>query len=161
MKPKKPGQKKLRVFIVENHPDTVFGLRMYLDVLGHEAHVAHDMKTALKMAREIEFDVLLSDISLPDGDGWELMRRLSAERPITGIAMSGYGMQSDIAKSKAAGFIKHLIKPMLPEELERALTAAAARGESSETKPRKARRATKIMRNKSARSRIKQTRSHG
>jgi CheY-like chemotaxis protein len=129
-------RKGLRVFVVENHPDTVLGLRMLLDVLGHHVHVARNLKAAQVMARKIEFDVLLSDISLPDGTGLDLMRELRAERPVVGIAMSGYGAESDIAKSKAAGFIEHLVKPMTAEELGAALENAAklvgpARGSKS------------------------------
>ena len=61
---------KLRIFVVENHADTVFGLELLFGALGHEMIVASDMKSALRKVDEIEFDVMLSDIGLPDGDGW-------------------------------------------------------------------------------------------
>ena len=116
---------KLRIFVVENHPDTVFGLEVMLDALGHEMIAASDMKSAIKLADEIQFDILLSDVGLPDGDGWTLMETLRAKHPIVGIAMSGYGTQADIAKSEAAGFLEHLVKPMTGDELENAINRAA------------------------------------
>jgi CheY-like chemotaxis protein len=85
------------------------------------------MKTALKLAPTAEFDVLISDIGLPDGDGWELMKRLREQIPgMKAIAMSGYGMRADLEKSKAAGFASHLIKPFGPAELDAALKKVLA-----------------------------------
>lgn len=120
-----PRVRKLRVFVVENHPDTSYGLKMILEALGYEFILAQDLKSALKLADEIEFDVLLSDIGLPDSDGWTLMRALRQKRRVAGIAMSGYGMREDLDRSKAAGFLEHLVKPMSGDDLERAIKHAA------------------------------------
>jgi CheY-like chemotaxis protein len=121
---------KLRIFIVEDHADTARGLAMYLRATGYEVHVAADVRAARQLATEIEYDILLSDIGLPDGNGWDLLEELSARRPITAIAMSGYNSDSDRARSKAAGFFEHLPKPLTPDELDaafaRALEAGAA-----------------------------------
>jgi CheY-like chemotaxis protein len=68
--------------------------------------------------------VLISDIGLPDGDGWELMERLNAQRPRLAIAMSGRGMTGDRARSQAVGFQHHLVKPTGPEELVQILEGA-------------------------------------
>ena len=114
-------KKRLSMFLVENHEDTLNAMTMYLELQGHTVQSARDMKSALELAPTTRFDVLISDIGLPDGDGWELLRRLSAQRPIRAIAMSGFGMNADRYKSKAAGFRDHLIKPFLIEELEAAL----------------------------------------
>ena len=57
-------------------------------------------------------DLVMSDLGLPDGSGLDLMRELSTTYGIRGIALSGFGMESDIDQSRAAGFARHLIKPI-------------------------------------------------
>ena len=112
----------LRFFVVENHQDTLDAIKMFLEAQGHSVEVAPDMKSALKLAPKAKFDVLISDIGLPDGDGWDLMRKLREQIPnLKGIAMSGYGMRADLEKSKQAGFAGHIIKPFGPVELNVAL----------------------------------------
>jgi CheY-like chemotaxis protein len=71
--------------------------------------------------------VLISDIGLPDGDGWELMERLGSggQAPRFAIAMSGFGVNADEAKSRAVGYRHHLIKPFDPDKLEEILNEAA------------------------------------
>ena len=71
-------------------------------------------------------DVLISDIGLPDGNGWELMTQLGDERPRYAIAMSGFGMSSDRQRSLGVGYRHHLLKPVEPNQLERLLDEAAA-----------------------------------
>jgi CheY-like chemotaxis protein len=86
------------------------------------------MASALSLASGVEFDLLLSDLALPDGNGWELMKRLSEERHIRALAFSAHNSPADIERSAEAGFIEHLPKPLCPEKLcaaiERAATAA-------------------------------------
>ena len=95
---------------------------MFLEAQGHTVETAPDMKSALKLAPKAQFDVLVSDIGLPDGDGWELVRQLREKIPdLKAIAMSGYGMRSDLAKSEAAGYATHIVKPFGPVELDAAL----------------------------------------
>lgn len=122
------GAKRLCIFIVEDHADTARGLAMYLRASGHEVHVALDVRSARQLATEIDYDILLSDIGLPDGTGWDLLEELSARRPIKAIAMSGYNTESDRARSKAAGFVEHLPKPLTPDELDEAFERALADG---------------------------------
>jgi len=74
----------------------------------------------LRVRRE-SFDVLISDLGLPDGNGFDLLRELLKVRPIPGIALSGYGMESDIERSREAGFVEHLIKPINIARLEEKL----------------------------------------
>jgi CheY-like chemotaxis protein len=114
----------LRIFVVENHPDTRKAIVLYLEQMGHQVSSAESMEEALQALPASEADVLLSDIGLPDGDGWELMRRIRLERPIFGIAMSGFGMNSDRVKSKAVGFRHHILKPFNPDELDHILEEA-------------------------------------
>ena len=115
----------LSIFIVENHADTLKYLTMYLKQLGHHVQSARSLKEALAELPASDCDVLISDIGLPDGDGWELMERAHFERPVYAIAMSGFGMNSDRQKSKAAGYRHHVLKPFSPDELEPMLEEAA------------------------------------
>ena len=117
--------KPLRIFVVEDHPDTLECMQMYLEILGHTVLTADTMTKALATLPQADCDVLISDIGLPDGDGWLLVGRLQPPRPIYAIAMSGFGMSEDQLKSQEAGFRRHLLKPINPKELDAALEEAA------------------------------------
>lgn len=116
---------RLRVFIVENHADTLKWLSRYLESMGHVVIGAKTMAQALELLPQASYDVLISDIGLPDGDGWELLRTVRLAQPLYAIAMSGFGMNADHVRSKAAGFRHHLLKPFVPDELDAALEEAA------------------------------------
>lgn len=116
----------MHVFIVENHPDTLKWLSLYLEDLGHTVASARSVREAIEKLEASACDVLISDIGLPDGDGWELLRTVALPHPVFAIAMSGFGMNADRAKSKAAGYRHHLLKPFNPDELDNALEEAAA-----------------------------------
>jgi DNA-binding response OmpR family regulator len=117
---------KLRILLVEDHSATADAIRKYLQVTGYAVHVAPDVRCAREYAQENEFDVLLSDIKLPDGTGWELMRGLRRAGHVAGVAISGYGSAADTERSRAAGFGLHLVKPLSPDELTAALEVVAA-----------------------------------
>jgi CheY-like chemotaxis protein len=122
----RPGSKgQMRIFIVENHDDTRFLLGVLLEQLGHTVHAVANMKAAIEQAGTGEWDVLISDIGLPDGNGWELLVALGDRAPRYSVAMSGFGMVSDRQKSLAAGFRHHLLKPVEPNQLEDLLDEAA------------------------------------
>lgn len=114
-------RKTLKILVVENHEDTLQAMKMYLELEGHTADTAGTMKEALAAATENTFDLVITDIGLPDGDGWELMRQLRERVPIRAVAMSGYGWKEDLEKSRAAGFIAHLLKPLKITDLEAVL----------------------------------------
>lgn len=120
-----PASGTLRVFIVENDDDTRITLSQLLAIMGHEVRSASTMQEALAKLPDAHADVIVSDIGLPDGDGWEMMQRLSLSRPAYAIAMSGYGMEEDRERSRAAGFRHHLVKPMDIDKLESLLDEAA------------------------------------
>lgn len=121
-----PGRKgQLRVFIVENHDDTRFLLGMLLEQLGHTVFSAASVQEGIDAIPGAACDVLISDVGLPDGNGWELLQRLGDERPRYAVAMSGFGMSSDRARSLEAGYRHHLLKPVEPMQLERLLDEAA------------------------------------
>lgn len=115
----------LRIFVVENHPDTLKYLTLYLEQMGHTVVSARSVKDALAALPTSDCSVLISDIGLPDGNGWDLLRSAGHERPLYAIAMSGFGMNADRAKSRAAGFRHHLLKPFEPDELDAMLEEAA------------------------------------
>ena len=85
------------------------------------------MAEALTARPCADCDALISDIGLPDGDGWELLRRVHSHlpRPLYAIAMSGFGMNADHVRSREAGFRHHLLKPFKPAELDSMLAEAA------------------------------------
>jgi CheY-like chemotaxis protein len=118
--------KTLRVIIVEDHADTAEALRRFLTSVGYKVYVAADVSSARALAKAVEFDVLLSDLRLPDGTGWDLMEELTAAGPIRGIAMSGYNTDADIARSLSVGFLYHIAKPLMPDHLSELLQQAAA-----------------------------------
>ena len=114
----------LRIFVVENHPDTLESLQIYLEESGHAVESAGTMADALAALPSANCDVLISDIGLPDGTGWELLQSLRLPRPIYAIAMSGFGMNADHARSRSAGFRHHVLKPFPLRELDALLEEA-------------------------------------
>ena len=103
--------RQARIFLVEDHRDTLRYLTMFLVLLGHKVESARTMNEALAKISDANCDILISDIRLPDGNGHELLRCINLPRPVYAIAISGFGTEDDIARSKAAGFRQHLVKP--------------------------------------------------
>ncbi len=122
----KSARRSLSVFLVENHHETLKSLEMYLKNRGCKVHAAEDMQEALEMLPKLRCDVFLCDIGLPDGDGWELIERAQFPKNVYSIAMSGFGTEADIARSRAVGFRQHLLKPFELENLAEMLDEAAA-----------------------------------
>ena len=115
--------KMLRVLVVENHSDTREGIQLVLKALGYHAVPAGTAAEARTLAQRETFDLLLSDITLPDGDGWQLLTELraSGREPRQSIAMSGLNSPADRARSRTTGYKTHLVKPFSPQDLEKAL----------------------------------------
>lgn len=115
----------LRILIAEDHRDTAEMISLFLQGEGHAVKQAGDVASALKMAGDEPFDLLVSDLGLPDASGLDLMRELR-NRGITlpGIALSGYGQEGDIEKSREAGFLAHLVKPVDMDRLIEAIDDA-------------------------------------
>jgi CheY-like chemotaxis protein len=123
-----PKLMRPHILVVEDHPDSRRSLELFLQILGYQAQFAWGMQNALAIAAAHgkAFDLLFSDLRLPDGDGWELLRRLEQRgwRPRRAIALSGWGSDEDVAKSQAAGFHAHLVKPFAPATMAAALREA-------------------------------------
>jgi signal transduction histidine kinase len=112
----------LRVLLVEDHEFTLKVLARLIKTLGHEVRSASTCRDALAAAREGSFDLLVSDIGLPDGNGLDLLRQIRPLQPnLRTIALSGFGMDQDIHQSLDAGFQTHLIKPVHFEKLKGAI----------------------------------------
>lgn len=114
-----PGRaSKLRLLLVEDHDTTREVLAQILRRAGHEVHAASCGSEALELAGSVgPLDVMISDLGLPDQSGFDLMRAIKARHGLPGIALSGYGMDEDVRKSKDAGFKAHLVKPVSLEQL--------------------------------------------
>jgi len=112
----------LRLLLVEDHADSAEALADLLGMLGHQVTVTGSVVAALAAAEASGgFDLVVSDIGLPDGSGLDLMPQLARRFGIRGIALSGYGMEEDLRKSRAAGFALHLTKPVTFQALRAAI----------------------------------------
>ena len=121
-----PQRQAMRVLLVEDHQDTNRSLTRLLQRRGYQVESAVDVKSALDLTAKHQFDVLVSDLGLPDGSGLDIMRTLNTERPLFGIALTGFGMDDDIRKSRDAGFKYHLVKPIDLNKLDSLIQQNAA-----------------------------------
>jgi signal transduction histidine kinase/ActR/RegA family two-component response regulator len=130
------------VLVVEDHLDTAEQFARLLRRSGHEVICARSIREAQKYAmmtpaadRACAFDILISDLDLPDGSGRDLMRNLGKRYPIRGIAISGHGMKEDVESSIAAGFSDHITKPVDWQELKTAMQKIAEEILQNEEQP--------------------------
>ena len=114
----KAPARKTHLLVVDDHHDTCLGMKMLLERRGYRITLAHTADQAVERAQEEEFDLLISDIGLPDRSGYELMKELRETRALRGIALSGFGMENDVNRARAAGFSEHLTKPINFERLD-------------------------------------------
>jgi signal transduction histidine kinase len=117
-----------RILVVEDHVDTQRVLSRLLAEAGYEVKSAGTVAAALKLAEAERFDLLVSDIGLPDKTGYELMEEMRRRHGVKGIALSGYGMEGDMQRSRDAGFVDHLTKPVDVEQLEAVIERVSERG---------------------------------
>jgi signal transduction histidine kinase/ActR/RegA family two-component response regulator len=119
----------LRILLVEDHADTAEALADLLRLMSHEVTVAGSVAAGLATALDREnaggVDLVVSDLGLPDGSGHDLMRELVRRYGWKGIALSGYGMEEDVRRSREAGFAHHLTKPVGLEALRAAIRQVA------------------------------------
>ncbi len=116
---------RCRVLLVEDHEDTARTLAKLLTQSGYAVRTAENAKTALQLAAAESFDIVLSDVGLPDASGYELMRQVRDRFGLKGIALTGYGMEDDLRQSMEAGFVDHFTKPVDLQALEAAIQRAA------------------------------------
>ena len=118
-----------RVLVVDDHPDTAEVLSVLFQMLGHETHCALRGRDAVRIARELDPDVILLDIALPDITGYDVLRTLRADtaRPSRFIAaVTGHGRPADVARSVTAGFDQHITKPVDMSKIRHVLLCADA-----------------------------------
>jgi PAS domain S-box-containing protein len=117
---------KGRVLLVEDNLDTSRVMQVLLERLGMTVVVARSVSAAIEIAKTYPSEIIISDISLPDGSGIDVLKKINELRPTRGIAVSGYGMPEDIQRSLDAGFSVHLVKPINFSDLNKALDQLAA-----------------------------------
>ena len=118
---------RLSVLLVEDDEQSSWVMAKCIRSFGHTVKTAASVMAALEVAEKEPFDFLVSDVGLPDGTGWDLLGRLGEHRPIHAIAVSGFGTEEDIQRSKQAGFMEHLVKPLQIQKLEEVLRKASAK----------------------------------
>src|SRR4029453_3429760 len=123
---KMPRRQDMHILLVEDHEDTNRTLTRLLRRRGYQVQSAVSVQSALDLSAKAKFDVLISDLGLPDGSGIDVMQKVRSERPILGIALTGFGMEDDIRKSHAAGFKHPLVKPIDLNKLELLIQEGAA-----------------------------------
>jgi two-component system CheB/CheR fusion protein len=107
----------MRILLVEDHRDTRNALSRILGMSGHFVQTATTLADAKDACKNQTFDLLICDIGLPDGNGWELMRHLRQFCDTPGIALTGYGATEDVEESGESGYFAHLTKPVAFDEL--------------------------------------------
>jgi PAS domain S-box-containing protein len=117
--------KPLRILVVEDHQDTRHTLSRLLTHFGHEVTTANNVHSAMQIVNSDTINVLLCDIGLPDGSGFDVVSQTRAKRPIKAIALTGFGTENDLRRSKEAGFDFHLVKPVNFHELQTILDTLA------------------------------------
>jgi CheY-like chemotaxis protein len=115
----------LRVLLVEDHADTRFVLSKLLSNLGCAVRAVGTVREAIELSDRESFDMLVSDIGLPDGTGHQVMSYLRQRQNTRGIALSGFGQDDDIRRSHEAGFDMHLTKPVNFQTLKEVILKTA------------------------------------
>ena len=106
-----PAAQVLHILLVEDHADTARMMSQLLRSEGHKVRIA-DSVAAARAQADGPFDLVISDIGLPDGTGYDVIREIHARRPVPGIALSGFGTEADVARAREAGFDQHITKPV-------------------------------------------------
>jgi HAMP domain-containing protein/signal transduction histidine kinase/CheY-like chemotaxis protein len=125
MSPTFAERQPMRILLVEDHEDTNRSLTSLLRRRGYHVQSALTFQSAVELSAKEKFDVLISDLGLPDGSGIDLIQKL-ASRPPLGIALTGFGMEQDIRKSREVGFQHHLVKPIDLNKLDSLIQEGAA-----------------------------------
>ena len=124
--PARLSAQPLAVLLVEDHEATLAVLTRLLRGLGHRVTGVSTVASATAAAKQDGFDVIISDLGLPDGSGLDVMRQLREQYAGRAIALTGYGMESDVVASREAGFTEHLTKPVDLASLQAAIHRVAA-----------------------------------
>ena len=113
----------VRILLVEDHVPTRLAVERLLARRNHKVTTAATFSEARELAQRQPFDLVISDIGLPDASGHDLMIELRDRFQLRGIALTGYGTENDIEKGQSAGFVAHLTKPVNVKALDATLSA--------------------------------------
>lgn len=116
-----PSGQSLRILLVEADESNAQTLARLLRREGHDVETASSAARAKLLFHQRDFDLLISGVDLPDGSGLDLMRHVRTQRPIDGIALTGYGTPEAVEATSAAGFREHLVKPVEWPKLDAAV----------------------------------------
>lgn len=116
----------VRILFVEDDPDTASAMARLLTYHGHHVQTASSVGEAISAWRGAQFDLLITDIGLPDGSGLSIIRALSASHPLKAIVISGLGLDEQIQESRDVGFAEHLVKPVSLNTLQASIRRATA-----------------------------------
>jgi len=122
---------ELRILLVDDHESTLAVLKRLLRLEGHAVKATTASQYALEMARTESFDLVMTDIGLPDMDGCELLAELRAIRPIKAIALTGHGLPDEVSEIQKAGFDEILVKPIDFDALMQTVGRVAATDEET------------------------------
>jgi len=125
LSPRFAERQPMRILLVEDHEDTNRSLTSLLRRRGYHVRSALTFQSALELSAKEQFDVLISDLGLPDGSGIDLIQQLVSKPPL-GIALTGFGMEKDIRKSREVGFHHHLVEPIDLNKLDALIQEGAA-----------------------------------
>jgi signal transduction histidine kinase len=125
LSPRFAERQPMRILLVEDHEDTNRSLTNLLRRRGYHVQSALTFQSAVELGAKERFDVLISDLGLPDGSGIDLIQNL-ASKPRLGIALTGFGMEQDVRRSREVGFQHHLVKPIDLNKLDSLIQEGAA-----------------------------------
>jgi len=128
--PLRSPTRPMTILLVEDHEATARVMAKLLKNMGHEVKTAFSLASAIAATNTAEYDLLLSDIGLPDGSGLDLMRQLRQQYAGKAVALTGYGMEEDIRNSHDAGFAAHVTKPVDVDRLRETIDQFAGAGRS-------------------------------
>jgi two-component system CheB/CheR fusion protein len=113
-----------RVLLVEDSEDVLYLMRLQLEWMGYVVETASNAAAALEAAKKVVPDVIVSDLRMPEMDGFELIRKIRSIRSLAfvpAIALTGAGTDADISQAIASGFTAHVMKPVEMSELSKTI----------------------------------------
>lgn len=120
------GALALHILLVEDNQDTMLAMVTLLNMSGHTVEAAASVAEAQALTKDQRFDLLISDLGLPDGDGMDVVRCFVRHQSAPSIAMTGYGMDDDVHRCRDAGFTAHLTKPVSFDRLNELILSLTA-----------------------------------
>jgi two-component system CheB/CheR fusion protein len=128
----------IQLLVVEDSEDILYIMKTELEWMGYVVHGARDGNTALQLAKEHRPDVIISDIQMPGIDGFELIRRIRSTKELAkvpAIALTGFGMETDVKRALERGFTAHMTKPVEPDKLSDMIEKLIARAVRAGVRP--------------------------